>query len=179
MAIYFLLQLEAIKQTKVNMTVFLGNYPIATDNGTAYERQRNELKAAIQTYGTDHISGVTVGNEFMLKLVFFSFMPFQARINVLRFFFSTYSYVTDAGIQDPNSAVADVGAQILIGDIKDTQSMLSGMSLGSLPVGNSDAGSYFNNEVLADVDYGVRCFLSFTLLATFLSYIFMCVDTDG
>lgn len=75
--------------------------------------------------------------------------------------------------------MADVGAQILIGDIKDTQSMLSGMSLGSLPVGNSDAGSYFNNEVLADVDYGVRCFLSFTLLATFLSYIFMCVDTDG
>jgi len=125
------LVLEAIKQTKVNMTVFLGNYPIATDNGTAYERQRNELKAAIQTYGTDHISGVTVGNEFMLN------------------------YVTDAGIQDPNSAVADVGAQILIGDIKDTQSMLSGMSLGSLPVGNSDAGSYFNNEVLADVDYGM------------------------
>lgn len=69
------------------MTVFLGNYPIATDNGTAYERQRNELKAAIQTYGTDHISGVTVGNEFMLKLVFFSFMPYQARINVLRVFF--------------------------------------------------------------------------------------------
>lgn len=61
------IQLEAIKQTKVNMTVWLGNYPIATDNGAAYERQRDEIKAAIQTYGTDHIGGVTVGNEFMLK----------------------------------------------------------------------------------------------------------------
>lgn len=34
--------------------------------------------------------------------------------------------------------------------------MLSGLGV-SLPVGNSDAGSYFNNEVLGAVDYGVRC----------------------
>lgn len=37
------LVLEAIKQTKVNMTVYLGNYPIATDNNAAYDRQRDEL----------------------------------------------------------------------------------------------------------------------------------------
>lgn len=49
------------------MTVWLGNYPIPTDNGAAYQRQRDTIKAAIQTYGTDHIGGVTVGNEFMLK----------------------------------------------------------------------------------------------------------------
>jgi exo-beta-1,3-glucanase (GH17 family) len=49
------------------MTVWLGNYPVATDNGAAYERQRDVIKAAIQTYGTDHIGGITVGNEFMLK----------------------------------------------------------------------------------------------------------------
>lgn len=61
-------QLEAIKQTKVDMTVWLGNYAIATDNNTAYARQRDAIKSAIQTYGTDHIGGVTVGNEFMLKL---------------------------------------------------------------------------------------------------------------
>jgi hypothetical protein len=59
-------QLEAIKQTKVNMTVFLGNYPVPDDN-TPYTRQRDLIKAAIQTYGVDHIAGVTVGNEFMLK----------------------------------------------------------------------------------------------------------------
>ncbi|KIM39930.1 glycoside hydrolase family 17 protein [Hebeloma cylindrosporum] len=124
------LVLEAVKQTKVNMTVYLGNYPIATDNGTAYERQRDLIKVAIQTYGTDHIGGVTVGNEFMLN------------------------YVNANGVTDPNSAVANQGAQILIGDIQDTRSMLSGLGV-SLPVGNSDAGSYFNNEVLAAVDYGM------------------------
>lgn len=47
--------------------VWLGNYPIATDNGTAYLRQRNEIQQALLTYGTDHIGGITVGNEFMLK----------------------------------------------------------------------------------------------------------------
>lgn len=26
----------------------------------------------------------------------------------------------------------------------------------TIPVGNSDAGSYFNNQVLEAVDYGVR-----------------------
>lgn len=52
------------------MTVWLGNYNIATDNGAAYTRQRDVIKNAIQTYGTDHIGGITVGNEFMLKYVF-------------------------------------------------------------------------------------------------------------
>ena len=34
--------------------------------------------------------------------------------------------------------------------------MLAGMGLSSMPVGNADAGSYFNNLVLAASDYGVR-----------------------
>lgn len=51
------------------MTVWLGNYVIATDNGAAYQRQRDIIKSAITTYGTDHIGGITVGNEFMLKYV--------------------------------------------------------------------------------------------------------------
>ena len=61
------LQLEAIKQTKVNMTVFLANYPIATDNGTAYERQRDLIQQALKTYPKELVAGVIVGNEFMLK----------------------------------------------------------------------------------------------------------------
>ena len=60
-------QLEAIKQTKVNMTVYLANYPIATDNGEAYKRQRDVIKQALQTYPKENIEGVIVGNEFMLK----------------------------------------------------------------------------------------------------------------
>lgn len=48
------------------MSVWLGNYPIPTDN-TVYTRQRDYITQAIQTYGTDHVAGVTVGNEWMLK----------------------------------------------------------------------------------------------------------------
>jgi len=139
------------------MTVFLGNYPIPTDNGTAYERQRDVIKSAIQTYGADHVGGITVGNEFMLKLVLFScYFRTKLMSNVF-----TCSYVNANGVSDPNSDVANTGAQILIGNIQDTRSMLTGLGV-SLPVGNADAGSYFNNEVLAAVDYGVRCFLSLT-----------------
>jgi hypothetical protein len=48
------------------------------------------------------------------------------------------------------------GAQILIANINDTRAMLAGMNLNKqLPVGNSDAGAYFNNMVLAAIDYGV------------------------
>lgn len=54
------------------MEVFLGNYPIPTDGGEAYRRQRDAMKDAIEKYGADHIGGVTVGNEFMLKYVCYS-----------------------------------------------------------------------------------------------------------
>jgi len=115
----------------VNMTVWLGNFAVATDSGAAYERQRDTIKAAIQTYGTDHIGGVTVGNEFMLN------------------------YLNDNGATDPNSAVGNAGAAILIPNITDTRSMLSSIGATSIPVGNSDAGSYFNDEILEAVDYGM------------------------
>ena len=49
------------------MTVYLGNYAIPNDNNTAYDRQRSEINVALQAYGTDHIAGITVGNEFMLN----------------------------------------------------------------------------------------------------------------
>ena len=63
-------QLAAIQETKVNLSVYLGNYPEATDNGTAYERQKGEIQTALQTYGANNVLGVTVGNEFILKSVF-------------------------------------------------------------------------------------------------------------
>jgi hypothetical protein len=49
------------------MSVYVGNYPVATDNGTAYYRQRDELKAAIEAFGVDNVAGMTVGNEFILE----------------------------------------------------------------------------------------------------------------
>ena len=39
------------------MQVFLGNYVNLGDNGTAYMRQRDVIKGAIQTYGVDNILG--------------------------------------------------------------------------------------------------------------------------
>lgn len=60
------------------MTVYLGIYNVFTDAGEAYVRQRDYVTDAINTYGTDNIGGITVGNEFMLKFVFFhsSFLSF-------------------------------------------------------------------------------------------------------
>ncbi|KAJ7167457.1 glycoside hydrolase [Mycena filopes] len=126
------LVLEAIKQTKVDMKVFLGNYPIPTDAGAAYVRQRDLIKDALTTYGADHVAGVTVGNEYILD------------------------YLGDNGgtAQDPNGPVGNAGAALLLPNITDTITMISGMGL-NIPVGNADAGSYFNTEVLQAVSYGM------------------------
>ncbi|KAH0833086.1 glycoside hydrolase family 17 protein [Lanmaoa asiatica] len=114
------LVLAAIQETKVNMSVWLGNYPVSTDNGTAYERQRGEIQTALQQFGAANVAGVTVGNEFILD------------------------YITNAA------------AAMLIAWIQDTRSMLSSLNLGkTIPVGNADAGSYFNTLVLEAVDYGM------------------------
>jgi exo-beta-1,3-glucanase (GH17 family) len=48
------------------MQVYLGNYVVPEDD-SAYTRQRDTLKSALETYGADHVAGITVGNEFMLK----------------------------------------------------------------------------------------------------------------
>ncbi|EGN98846.1 glycoside hydrolase family 17 protein [Serpula lacrymans var. lacrymans S7.3] len=126
------LVLSAIQQTQVNMSVYLGNYPSATDNGTAYERQRGEIQVALQNYGANNVAGVTVGNEFVLD------------------------YVTGQGQSDPNGPAGDEAAAMLIPWINDTRSMLADLNLGkTIPVGNSDAGSYFNTKVLEAVDYGM------------------------
>ena len=45
--------------------------------------------------------------------------------------------------------------------------MLQKMGLSSIPVGNSDAGSYFNNEVLGAVKFGVRVLIFSSPLSLF------------
>jgi len=126
------LVLDAIQQTKVNMNVWLGNYPQSNDNGTAYQRQRGEIQSALQQFGAAHVSGVTVGNEFILD------------------------YITQAGESDPNGNAGNQAATMLIPWIQDTRSMITSLNLGkTIPVGNADAGSYFNTKVLEAVDYGM------------------------
>ncbi|KAH9957451.1 glycoside hydrolase superfamily [Russula dissimulans] len=126
------LVMEAIKQTKVNMTVWLGNYVNSDDAGAAYTRQRDLIESVITTYGTDHISGITVGNEFILN------------------------YLTENGATDPNSAVGNQGAQLLLMNVSDTATRIKAMNLPKhIPVGTSDAGAYFNTLVLEGVEYGM------------------------
>lgn len=75
------------------------------------------------------------------------------------------SYVSSKGIKDPNSSGAQAGANILIGNIEDTRKMVSSLNLAKeIPVGNSDAGSFFSTKVLESVDYGVSI-LVFIFLA--------------
>jgi exo-beta-1,3-glucanase (GH17 family) len=49
------------------MQVYLGNYNVPDDNDAAYDRQKADIQNVIQTYGADHVSGITVGNEYILK----------------------------------------------------------------------------------------------------------------
>ena len=56
------LVLNAIKVTKVDMKVYLGNYISLTDDA-AYTRQKAAIEDALKTYGADNVLGVTVGNE--------------------------------------------------------------------------------------------------------------------
>lgn len=74
-----------------------------------------------------------------------------------------YSYVSAASQSDPNGPAGDAGAALLVPNITDTRTQLNNMGLSkTIPVGNADAGAYFNNEVLAAVDYGVRSYIMFS-----------------
>lgn len=64
------------------------------------------------------------------------------------------SYLDANGATDPNGSVGNQGAAILTPLVDDTKSMLQSLGV-TLKVGNADAGSFFNDKVLADVDYGV------------------------
>jgi hypothetical protein len=67
-----------------------------------------------------------------------------------------HSYLNDNSATDPNSAVGNTGAAILIADIQDMNNTLNAMNLPKhLPVGTSDAGAYFNTKVLSAIEYGV------------------------
>ncbi|KAF8730312.1 hypothetical protein AX14_005656 [Amanita brunnescens Koide BX004] len=123
------LVLEAIKQTKVNMTIYAANY-VLPNQDDVFARQMGELSQAIQNYGPQNFAGLAVGNEFMLD------------------------YLTANGATDPNGPVGQQGAALLINYINQTKGNLSSMGV-NIPVGTADAGSYFNTEVLQNVAFGM------------------------
>ena len=76
-----------------------------------------------------------------------------------------FSYLTAAGASDPNGAVGAQGAALLIPNITDMQNTIKSLNLKKhLPVGTSDAGAYFNTQVLQAVEFGV----SFSLYRRFI-----------
>ncbi|KAI0029285.1 glycoside hydrolase superfamily [Vararia minispora EC-137] len=129
------LVLEAIKQTKVNMQVYLGNYPVATDAGAAYARQRDLILNALQTYGAGNVAGIIVGNEFVLNYL---------------------SSQGSSSSTDANGALGNAAAALLVPNITDTRTKVNALGLSkTIPIGNAEAGAYFNNEILSASDFGM------------------------
>ncbi|KZW02907.1 glycoside hydrolase [Exidia glandulosa HHB12029] len=125
------LVLNAIKVTKVDMQVYLGNY-ISVSDDSAYQRQKATIIQALKDYGADNVYGITVGNEVMLN------------------------YCLDNGLDDPNSPTATPAAQYIATSVADTRTAVNALGLGkTILVGNSDAGSYFSTQVLEAIDYGL------------------------
>ena len=62
------------------MTVWLGAY--VGDNSTVNAEQQQWVLDALQIYGTDHVSGVTIGNECALFLRMLMFQTILATDDV-------------------------------------------------------------------------------------------------
>ncbi|KAH7099109.1 glycoside hydrolase [Auriculariales sp. MPI-PUGE-AT-0066] len=127
------LVLNAIKLTKVDMKVYIANY-ISPDDKVAYTRQKAIIEDALKTYGVDNIVGLTVGNEQILQAA-------QAQHT-----------------EDPNSELVKPVADYIIESINDTRSSLKALGYNNIKVGTSEAGYYFNTEVLKVCEYGLSNF---------------------
>lgn len=122
------LVLDAIQQTKTNLSVYIGIY--IDNDDTVYTRQRDAVQRILKTYDINHVLGVTVGNEFILD------------------------NMTAASATDPTGTVGVSAAEFLVAKIQDVRSMISGLGLSkTIPVGNGDAGAYTNVQLLSAVDY--------------------------
>ncbi|BGP17622.1 hypothetical protein JCM10213_001273 [Rhodosporidiobolus nylandii] len=59
------LVLQAIQDTKINMTVWLGAY--IGPNTTVNAEQQQLILDALEKYGPDNVGGITIGNEYILN----------------------------------------------------------------------------------------------------------------
>lgn len=121
--------LQAIKDTKVDMTVWPAVY--IDSNEESNTAQMADIKQAIEDYGTDHIEGITVGNEFLLN------------------------NLTATGVTaSTTSAGYTPGVDYLRSHIVSMNDTIKGMSLSKhLPIGVSDAGSLLNTYLAERIDY--------------------------
>ncbi len=61
------LVLDAIQRTKTNLTIYPAIYLDQSDPGdAAWNRQVANITFALDNFGTDHVGGISVGNEYLL-----------------------------------------------------------------------------------------------------------------
>ncbi|WVQ73520.1 hypothetical protein IAR50_003092 [Cryptococcus sp. DSM 104548] len=117
--------LQAIQDTKVNMTIWPAIY--VDSNETAYDNQLTALSDALTTYGTDHISGIAVGNEYILNT---------------------------AGSDSTTSSTYLSAVSTITDKIAEVNSTIQGLGLDKvLPVGTADAGSDMSETLGEGVDF--------------------------
>ncbi|CAH7668014.1 glycoside hydrolase superfamily [Phakopsora pachyrhizi] len=121
------LVLQGIKDAgNVDLSIWLGIY--IDGNDTVYQRQLDAVTTAIKKYGTEHIAGITVGNEFLLL-----------------------SFGEGGTAADPKGIAARA---TLLNYVQKTNSTIQAMKLDKpIPLGTSDAGSAVTKELCAGVDY--------------------------
>src|SRR5258706_4443300 len=122
------LVLEAIGQTKTNLKVFPAIF-IADKDDEGYRRQKTDLQQALQTYGSDNVLGIIVGDHFMVN------------------------YILLHNSTSANSTVDLDASAILKAKIADILQMLKSMNI-NIPVGTSEEGSYFVSDLISAVDFG-------------------------
>lgn len=93
-------------------------------NETTYTRQRDQLFEVLDTYGTDNVLGITVGNEYLLQ-----------------------AYTA-------NPATLPTAQTYLISKIADVRTVLASKNYPkTIPVGSADAGSQVTAAYSAAADY--------------------------
>ncbi|KAI5449986.1 hypothetical protein NCC49_003877 [Naganishia albida] len=116
------LVLQAIRDTKVDMKVHLAVY--VDSNEQAYVDQVKAIEEALKTYGTEHVLGITVGNEYILNQ------------------------------QTAGLSTAATATQTILTRIQEMNTTVQGWGLDkTLPLGTSDAGSLMSTTLAAGIDY--------------------------
>ncbi|RSH81923.1 uncharacterized protein EHS24_008120 [Apiotrichum porosum] len=118
------LVMQAIQDTKVNMTIYPAIY--VDSNDTAFDVQVAAITDALNTYGADMVEGIAVGNEYILN---------------------------EAGSVTSGSTYT-TALTFLDKKITSFNETLLNMTLSKhIPVGTGDAGSVMSTTLAEDVDY--------------------------
>jgi hypothetical protein len=140
--------------------------PDIDSNTTAYENQVKDVQSALETYGTEHVLGVSLklglfqlairapktGRNAAGLIVCTPSLPLSPRHQIT----VGNEYILNS--MDASSSLATASAQAAIKKVLDSvaevNTTIKGMNLDKqLPIGTSDAGSAFNTVIAQGIDY--------------------------